>query len=319
MTLFDACLLLYNINMIQQYKYLIYSLLLAALVCSPAGLHAQNTKNTVKALSHGLKNAAAQDVAKNTAAAGQMIQLQQVARTPVSSHPAVSLPAARLNPTVSRFVNNNKKLLYRLQTSVGISSKKAVENLYKWGANPLQKPRRPVLQPQRAFTAADFSALAYTQGTVPPFPMQHHPQFMYRGLGLALDGKAIKNILTNGLLAADVGSSNNDLLMSFASAGGPVSLQQFSKIRLINLTDSPATALHYGWRNSHKGMVAVVVVKEPRERGEVVAFSADIPAEKIHAVIALLSLDGVPTWCRIKTATNGFRIIPFGITQTPNN
>ena len=66
MTLFDACLLLYNINMIQQYKYLIYSLLLAALVCSPAGLHAQNTKNTVKALSHGLKNAAAQDVAKNT-------------------------------------------------------------------------------------------------------------------------------------------------------------------------------------------------------------------------------------------------------------
>ena len=107
--------------------------------------------------------------------------------------------------------------------------------------------------------------------------------------------------------------------MSFASAGGPVSLQQFSKIRLINLTDSPATALHYGWRNSHKGMVAVVVVKEPRERGEVVAFSTDIPAEKIYGVIALLSLDGVPTWCRIETATNGFRIIPFGITQTPNN
>lgn len=248
--------------------------------------------------------------AASAATSAAVKPLPSPAVSPVSA--AVPAPSAlAANPTVTRFVNNNKRLLYSLQTTVGIPSKTAVENLRSWGAKPFKKPRRPALRPENAFTAKDFSALHYTQGTVPRLPFAPHPHRMYRGLGLKTDGADVRNILENGLLVKDVGRNNNDRRIAYASAGGLATLKAVANERVINLTDSPASALHYAWWHADKGMLVMVSVKESLERGSIITMPKDIPADKIHEVIALLEVNGIPTWCKIETMEEGFKITPY--------
>ncbi len=282
-------------------------------------LSAQTNKKVVKSIVNNAGKTASEQIAKTAASA----QAQKLAQIPQAGSSAAVQSAAnslqkdkptlsvQVNPTVARFVNRNKKLLYGLQKSVGISSHKAVENLYRWGAKPLKKPQRPGLLPEQTFTVQDFAELKYTRGVVPVLPFGYHAKYMYRGLGLALNGKAVRNILENGLLIKDVSPRNNDRRMAYASAGGLGAIKAILRESVINLTDSPVMALHYAWRNKDKGMVVLVAVKEELNRGGVITVPNDIPADKIGEMVALLQVHGKPTWCRIELAPEGFRVTPY--------
>ena len=220
-----------------------------------------------------------------------------------------------VHPTVAGMVRRNKKTLFRIQTAVGISKRNALRNLYRWGLPPLQKPRRPMLLPSKAFHVQDFTALQYTGTRVPTLPFASHSKYMYRGLGLALNGKAVRNILQNGLLLKDVGPHSNDRRMAFASSGGLGAMRAILKESVINLTDSPETAFHYAFRNKEKGMAVLVSVKETKNRGNIVTVPHDIPAAQINELAALVQMNGKPVWCRVELEGDGFRLTPYSAPQ----
>ncbi len=269
-------------------------------------------KNLWKGVTKGLGAGAEK---QSVPAAKQIVQAQeQAAKAAVKLPP--SAPAVRVNPTVARFVNSNKRMLLDLQTAVGVPVRKAVENLHKWGAQPTKKPRKPVLLHQQAFMTKDFSEFVHQKKQeVPPIPFVPHVKYMYRGLGLPTDGAALRNILENGLLVKDVGRDNNNLRIAYASAGGMSVVKAIAAEPVINLTDSPATALHYAWRYKYKGILVIVSIKESVERGSIVTFRNDIPADQLQEVIALLSIDGVPTWCKVEAVGDAFRVIPYSSGQ----
>lgn len=314
MTLFYKLFFTYNDNM----KRNITLIFICLLLLGTTTLCAQGTKNIIKGVSKGLGKGVEQTVKVTPAqvAPTAPVSAAVTAASKSPAIPALQTPTAAKNSTTARFVNNNKATLYRIQKAMGISSKKAVENLYRWGAAPLQKPPRPILQPQKAFFVTDFTALPYTQGAIPTLPFGYHADYMYRGMGLPLDGAAVRNILENGLLIKDVGPNNNDRRMAYASAGGLGALKAVSKERVINLTDSPATALYYAQRYLHKGMITLVSVKESHERSDIITFTKDIPANQIQELVALLEIDGNPTWCKVEAVPEGFKIIPYEVRKT---
>lgn len=308
----------------KNWKKLLPVLTLLVFPLSGTNLFAQSGKSILSGVSKGMSGIGhlsktsphamnallqAQRSAAATAASAAVKPVTEATLSPASA--ATTPDALPQNPTVARFVNNNKRLLYSLQTTVGVPSKTAVENLRSWGATPLKKPRRPALQPQNAFTVTDFTALRYTDGPVPRLPFVPHPHRMYRGLGLELNGTSVRKILEKGLLVEDVGRNNNDRRIAYASAGGMAAMKAIASERVINLTNSPADALHFAWRYFGKGMLVMVSVKKSLERGSIITTPHDIPADKIHEVIALLEVNGKPAWCKVETAENGFKITPY--------
>lgn len=313
----------------KNWKKLVFLLTLFVLPLCGTNLSAQSGKAILSGVSKGMSgighlsktspqtmNALLQATHRSMVASAAVKPVSAAVKPAVTptATPAAAIPAPAAlpeNTTVARFVNSHKKLLYSLQTTVGIPSKTAVENLRSWGAKPLQKPRRPALLTENAFTAPDFKALRYKDGLVPPLPFVRHPHYMYRGLGLAADGASLRNILENGLLIKDVGRNSNDRRLAYASAGGMAALKAVARERVTNLTDSPDSALHYAWRHAGNGLVVMVSVKESVERGAIVTVAHDIPAEQIHEVIALLEVNGKPAWCKIEPAEDGFKITPY--------
>ena len=65
-------------------------------------------------------------------------------------------------------------------------------------------------------------------------------------------------------------------------------------------------------RNNVEGNI-VVLVKVTGQQGydTIVRVAADIAPEHIEEMIALVSLDGKPTWCRVKLADGKFQLTPY--------
>lgn len=276
-------------------------------VLSAGPVYAQGGKN-IKAVAKGMAASSGQ----MTVSSAVRPLRQLTAMAPVSGHTAAA--SGHIQMAMNRFVNQHKKELFKLQTAVGISPRRAANNLTHIGAAPTKK-QLITTQDEAAFVTKDFHALSYQHGPLPAVPFTPHPHYMYRGLGLETDGADVRNILQNGLRTQDVGPDHNTLRLSYASLGGRGALQSVSSRPVINLTNSPTVALHYAKRYREKGMMVLVVVREKTNRGAVITTEKDIPAQDILAVAALLSIRGKPVWCQIELTDEGFLVTPYGTNQ----
>lgn len=224
--------------------------------------------------------------------------------------PSIQTPPVPAHPRVAALVNQHPRTLVGLQTMVGLSTRQAWTNLQRLGAVYTPKNPRPQLQEANSFTTADLTEFAVpnTPGqTLPEFPFQNQRGLIYRGMALDADGKAIRNILKNGLRTQDVGKESNTLLYSMA---GPNARTAAVRQPLINLTDSGNDAVMWANRLRKQQILVVTVVKSSRT-GSVITSSKDIPATDIYAQTALLKINGKLTWCKLELEGNDLRVTPY--------
>lgn len=229
--------------------------------------------------------------------------------TPVPTAPVV--PATRLE----RLIDTHKRPIFKAQRMLGVPPKQAAANLHQWGAQPTRYAR-PVLSPELTFTVQDFSEVIPSVKSIkdlPPFPFIKKPAYIFRGMGLGVDGDAIRNILTDGLRTADVSKENATLLLSMSGGQNHYVAAHAVQHPRINLTNDPSSAVYYAHRYAKLGLATVAVVKSSaaKETGKIITTEQDIPAEDIVSFVALLSVDGEATWCQIELAENGFKVTPF--------
>lgn len=172
----------------------------------------------------------------------------------------------------------------------------------------------PKLQPAKTFRVGDLKDLLVTNlqvNDIPALPVLEHPDYLYRGLGLN-SNQDISNILTNGLRVQDVGHYSNGLILTLAAS--PHDAAAVSSSKYTNLTRDPQIALHYALRNSRgiADRVAVIVgVRGENRRGPIIQVQHDIPASRVPLFMALLNVEGIPTWCRIQLQEGEFVVTPY--------
>ena len=219
-------------------------------------------------------------------------------------------PVVPAHPRVAAFVNQHPRTLVGLQKMVGLSTRQAWTNLKQLGAVYTPKNPRPQLQDANSFTTVDLTEFAVpnTPGqALPEFPFQNQRGLIYRGMALDADGKAIRNILKNGLRTQDVGKESNTLLYSMA---GPNARTAAVRQPLINLTDSGNDAVM--WANRlRKQQILVVTVVKSNSTGSIITSPTDIPVDDIYAQTALLKVNGKPTWCKLELEGNDLRVTPY--------
>lgn len=215
---------------------------------------------------------------------------------------------------LARAAQQNKKALYWAQTRVlGLSPKRALQNLEKIGVTPTFRGPLPAVG-KTSFSAGDFqpyTLVAPKIAQAPAFPFRGSTNLIFRGLALASDGQAIANILQNGLRLSDVGTEANTLLRSYAGAAGAGAVKAVNA-PITNLTDSPQAAADWAFRRLRDDYLAVVVAVKSNRKGDIITVAADIPAADIHSVSALLNLNGTLTWCKVQlNAAGNFIITPY--------
>ena len=173
------------------------------------------------------------------------------------------------------------------------------------------KANLPKADVKNAQVVSSFEGLEVHGNETPQLPWMKEPNVLYRGMGLDVNGNAIRNILDNGLLLKDVGKDNNHLASIYAG-GAHGLVRESASMRFTNLADTPATALHYAQRNNTPGRVAVIVrVTGLEDYHELVQLSHDISADHIEEMIALVNINNTPTWCRVKIEEGQFLLTPY--------
>lgn len=298
MTLFFRRIVTYNKNM---NKFFI-SLICALCAFSAASASAQKFPQVSKTARSAQK---ATEAARKAAMSAQE-SIPAAAAFAVPPAPAVRVPTKR-----EKWVDNHQLKLIKVQKMVGISTRQAVENVRSWGAEYHPKNPRPTLREDAAFTAPDLTGFAVSPADVqaaPGFPFQNQRALIYRGLALKTDGAAIRNILENGLLLKDVGAESNTLILAMA---GPQARSASVRAPVTNLTDTSSEAAVWASKRMGKRDVSVIVVVKSNAKGSYITINQDIAPEDIYAVTALLNVDGRPTWCKLETQGNNFRITPY--------
>ncbi len=223
-----------------------------------------------------------------------------------------------LTPT-QRFMTNHQRTIVGMQTSLGVSVRKAVENTRRLGAVYVPHHKLPPMIETVEAKVPSFANLTIGSEVAPLLPFAQTPGKMYRGLGLPADGKAIRNILQNGLRLEDVGSDSCNLLLSMACNDRNVgALRQMSQVKFTNLTNSPLFAFQYASRNTNGNNVPVIISVHGVPEDKIVRVDYDIPAEQIDEVIALVNWNGVPTWCRVTLTEDAFKLTPY-VPVTPHD
>ncbi len=215
---------------------------------------------------------------------------------------------------LAKFAQQNKKAMYWTQTRIlRISPKQALRNLERLGVVPTFRGPRPVLE-KRGFIVKNFKKFATISPYIsqpPAFPFHKSTLLIFRGLSLPTDGKAIENILQNGLRVKDVGPNANTLLRAYAGAIGGRAVQTVNT-PVINLSGDPQIAADWAHRRLTSDHLAVVVVVKSKLRGDLILDYNDIPAADIYAVSALLNINGTLRWCKLQlNPAGGFRVTPY--------
>lgn len=243
-------------------------------------------------------------------AALKVVERTAAARIPPALQLPVTPPAVR-HPRLAQFATKHRRPLIGLQKMVGISTYTAWKNLQSIGAVHIPTNPRPILAQDKTFSSADLTNWIVSRAEAaqaPAFPFDNQRALIYRGMALDGDGKAIRNILENGLRTQDVGKESNTLLISIA--GPNAHAAGFCK-PVINLTDSSADAVMWANKRLNKNQTLVVTVVKSNDKGDIIVTSDNIPAEDIYALTALLKIDGVPTWCKVELEGEGFKITPY--------
>ena len=226
---------------------------------------------------------------------------------------AALVPSQRswLEQTRRDFKAWNLKRQRRQRDAALISAQEEAEEL------EYQQSLRPKVQPLLAFETPDLTDFIPLSNKPPrpamPFIAQRST-LAYRGLALAADGEAIRNIITNGLRIQDVGEENSTLRMAYASHGGYAALRHFIEHPVINITYGPQSAASWGARRLSADVPILTVIKIRGEwNGDSFEVSTtDIAPSQLEEIIVRLNIEGHLTWCRLELLpNNNFLITPY--------
>lgn len=178
------------------------------------------------------------------------------------------------------------------------------------------KAALPPLMPEKKLIVDNFEGfIAHPDQPKPVVPfVAELGKIAYRGIALGTDGKAVANILKNGLRLQDLGKDNNNLRMTYAGQLGYGAMKHISKNPVTNITDTPESAEVWGTRRMTPDFPILTLVKI---RGEfagdpVEVLTEDIPATDIEEVVVRLNIDGTLTWCKVQlNQNNTFTLIPY--------
>ena len=173
----------------------------------------------------------------------------------------------------------------------------------------------PQANPAHQFMTKDFVNLLPTQVFAEELPLVAQPHVLYRGLALPADGKAIENILQNGLRVADVGKQANTRNLAM-SGGMPGTGRALAKTPVTNLTSFPTDAAKWAVKrlSDQKPLVTIVAVNGQTQSGQVVLAAQDIPASAITHLFTPLLVNGTSVWCKVELAPDGdFLVTPYDI------
>ncbi len=140
---------------------------------------------------------------------------------------------------------------------------------------------------------------------VPPFPLQENPREMYRGMTLDAEGKALRQILKNGL---EVSKSHYENFDAYDGKEYP------EGTKAIYASTNPKHALWYilAEEPGQSPYLPVILHLKRVGKGETVSVPHDIPPSWIYRVSALLEEEGALTWGELKLDPNGnFIFIPY--------
>lgn len=192
----------------------------------------------------------------------------------------------------SNFATRHKRLLWDLQTRAGVSKRRALVNLQKWGLQPPAHPKYPPLE-KESFPVKDFAGLSLAPSDqVPALPLYAREGRAFSGMGLNADGADLRRILRQGRLSQ------------------PAAEKDAAPIPSVILTDSPSSALLGALRRSRREqLIPVIFTVQSESPGE--------PAGDIAGAIALLKKEGAPRWYKITPQADGFLITPYAAHPLP--
>ncbi len=192
----------------------------------------------------------------------------------------------------ANFATRNKRLLWNLQTRAGISKRRALVNLQKWGLQPPAHPKYPPLE-KESFRVKDFAGLSPAPAdNVPATPLYAREGRVFSGMGLNADGADLRRILRQGLLSQ------------------PAAEKDAAPIPPVALTASPSSALLDALRRGRgEQRIPVIFTVQSNSPGE--------PAGKMLGAIALLKKEGAPRWYKITPQADGFLITPYAAHPLP--
>lgn len=230
---------------------------------------------------------------------------------------AQAAAARSLTPAAQKAMSdNNKRLYYSLMTKVGVSKRKALNYLYKHGAQPTSYPM-PRLSGE-VVVLNQLQPPSY-QEPLPPYPFTSPKRVFYRGISINEEG--LRNILQNGLRAKDSGAHHSDFSVLTYQTKALVDLanQAVGETKNICLISDSRRAEHYAVRRAEgDGKVPLMIqvkntiptVRNPAGAG--VLSMGDIPTDQIVRISALLPVDGTPVWGDISmTQTGEFVFKPY--------
>ncbi len=133
--------------------------------------------------------------------------------------------------------------------------------------------------------------------TAPALPFLKEPNIAYRGM--ALTPADIRHILTNGMERhRTVASNRYNISISGGSHGA---IRYFASHPIINLTASPIHAQYWGSKFlGPKPILTIFKIRGDFSRADIINADRNIAVNEIEEVIALLKIDGKPTWCRMQ-------------------
>ena len=97
----------------------------------------QGTQNIFKNLAKGFRTNLQEVTETAPRASLQMGQIEKAAGMAIPNATVPVIETGKLNATVTRFVNNHKNLLFKVQTTLGVSPRKAAANLPYYITTPV--------------------------------------------------------------------------------------------------------------------------------------------------------------------------------------
>lgn len=247
--------------------------------------------------------------------------VKTVAKKVPSAARAASLQAGvqKAAPAVAKktMSETNKRLYYSLMTKAGISQKKALQYLYKHGAQPTRYPA-PALSQERILFHI-FPSFASGTKDLPVYPFSNPKRVFYRGISVNEEG--LRNILQNGLRAKDSGSHHSDFSIFTYQTPALVDManQAVGDTKNICLISDAQRACAYAVRRAQADGKTPIVIQvkntiahQANPVGAGVLSQEDIPVSQIVRISALLPVNGTPVWGDISmTPTGDFIFTPY--------
>lgn len=165
-----------------------------------------------------------------------------------SAKAAATVAATKSAPAAQKAMSeDSKRFYYSLLTKVGVSKRKALNYLYKHGAQPSRYPM-PRLSGE-TLVMQHLKAPSKAQDW-PAYPFSSPKGVFYRGISIKADG--LRNILQNGLRAKDSGTHHSDFTIMTYQTKALVDManQMVGDSKNICLISDAARAESYAVRRS---------------------------------------------------------------------